>query len=369
MRIMALVGTRPEAIKMAPVTDALAARGLRPELIVTGQHPALDLEGFGLGGLVTHRLGCAGMPDPIAHAGLVAEAVKSVLRQRGCDLLLVHGDTSSALGGALGGFEADIPVGHVEAGLRSFDTANPWPEEDNRVTIDACASLLFAPTDTSAANLRRENLAGEIHVTGNTAIDALSRLVGPLPQVSQLPADTPIVLVTCHRRENWGANLTPIALALLEIVRSGLARIELVLHPNPAMADAVRLLLGEEQGITLLPPLSHAEMIAAMRRASLILSDSGGVQEEAPALGVPLLVLREKTERPEAVASGNVRLVGTASNDIVTATRRLLLDPDAYAAMARPALPFGDGRAGERIAAAIEDWLERRLHLGQRLTA
>lgn len=284
----------------------------------------------------------------------MAEAVKPVLRQRGCDLLLVHGDTSSALGGALGGFEADIPVGHVEAGLRSFDSANPWQEEDNRVTIDACA-----------ANLRRENLAGEIHLTGNTAIDALSRLVGPLPQVSQLPAGTPVVLVTCHRRENWGANLTPIALALLEIVRSGLARIEVVLHPNPAMADAVRLLLGEEQGITLLSPLSHAEMIAAMRRASLILSDSGGMQEEAPALGVPLFVLREKTERPEAIASGNVRLVGTASNDIVTATRRLLLDSEAYAAMARPAVPFGDGRAGERIAAAIEDWLERRLHLGQ----
>jgi UDP-N-acetylglucosamine 2-epimerase (non-hydrolysing) len=237
------------------------------------------------------------MADPIAHAGLVAEAVKPVLRQRGCDLLLVHGDTSSALGGALGGFEADIPVGHVEAGLRSFDSANPCPEEDNRVTIDACASLLLAPTDTSAANLRRENLAGEIHVTGNTAIDALSRSVGPLPQVSQLPTGTPIVLVTCHRRENWGANLTPIALALLEIVRSGLARIEVALHSNPAMANAVRLLLGEEQGITLPSPLSHAEMIAAMRRASLILSHSGGVQEEAPAL-------REKTERPEAIASG-----------------------------------------------------------------
>lgn len=359
MRIMALVGTRPEAIKMAPVTEALVARGLSPELVITGQHPSLDMTSFGLGSLTMHRLGCAGMADPIAYAGLVAATLIPLLAQRRCDLLLVHGDTSSALGGALAGFEAGVPIGHVEAGLRSFDTANPWPEEDNRVTIDAYATLLFAPTATSAANLRREGVAGEIHVTGNTAIDALRRQVGPLPQASRPAEGPPVILVTCHRRENWGSNLAPIALALLEIVRTGRARVEMLLHPNPAMAQTVQLLLGDERDITLLPPLSHAEMIAAMRRATLILSDSGGVQEEAPALGIPLLVLREKTERPEGIASGSMRLVGTASEEIVAAVTRLLVDRDAHAAMARPTLPYGDGYAAERIAATIEQWSRR----------
>ncbi|WP_205478455.1 non-hydrolyzing UDP-N-acetylglucosamine 2-epimerase [Sphingomonas arenae] len=368
MRIMALVGTRPEAIKMAPVTDALIARGLTPALIVTGQHPDLDPAAYGLTGEPVHRLQCQGMPDPRAHAGLVAETVAPLLATN-CDLLLVHGDTSSALGGAMAAFDLGVPLGHVEAGLRSFDRANPWPEEDNRVTIDAYASLLFAPTDTSAANLVREGLSGEIHVTGNTAIDALQRVVGPLPQRSDRRPDKPKLLVTCHRRENWGTKLTPIALALLDIARSGLAQVEVVLHPNPAMADAVRLFLAEEPGVTLLPPLPHGEMIAAMRRATVILSDSGGVQEEAPALGVPLLVLRERTERPEGIASGNMRLAGTVREEIVGEVTRLLTDAVAYAAMSSPTLPYGDGHAGPRIAAAIEDWLERHLQAEERLIA
>jgi UDP-N-acetylglucosamine 2-epimerase (non-hydrolysing) len=179
----------------------------------------------------------------------------------------------------------------------------------------------------------------------------------------------PTLLVTCHRRENWGANLTPIALALLKIARSGLARIDMILHPNPAMADAVRLLLGEDPRIRRMPPLQHLEMIAAMRSAALILSGSGGVQEEAPAMGVPLLVLREKTERPEGIASGNMRLIGTGSEEIVQAVTRLLTDARAYAALSRPALPYGDGHAGERIAAIVQDWLDRRLRLDERLIA
>lgn len=368
MRIMALVGTRPEAIKMAPVTQALAARGLAPTLIMTGQHPSLDLDAFGLSGLTTHHLHCRGMPDPRAHAGLVATCSAPLL-ESGCDMLLVHGDTSSALGGALAGFEAGVPVGHVEAGLRSFDRANPWPEEDNRVLIDECASLLFAPTETSADNLRLERVAGEIHVTGNTAIDVLRAMVGPLPQSRPVQSGAPTILVTCHRRENWGANLTPIAMALLEIARTSTAQVDVVLHPNPAMADAVRLLLGDQPGIRLLPPLPHARMINAMRTATLILSDSGGMQEEAPALGVPLLILREKTERPEGIASGNVRLVGSTTSEIVAAAVRLLTDPEAYAAMAQPALPFGDGHSGERIAGVIEDWIARRQWHDRRLIA
>lgn len=190
MRIMALVGTRPEAIKMAPVTDALVARGLVPTLIVTGQHPDLDLAAYGLADLPVRRLFCAGMPDPHAHAALVAASATPILAGQ-CDLLLVHGDTSSALGGATAAFDLGVPVGHVEAGLRSFDRANPWPEEDNRVTIDSYASLLFAPTKTSAANLLVEGVAGEVHVTGNTAIDVLQRLVGPVPFARDHPGGLP----------------------------------------------------------------------------------------------------------------------------------------------------------------------------------
>ena len=274
------------------------------------------------------------------------------------DLLIVQGDTSSALGGAIGGFWAGIPVAHVEAGLRSFDPAMPWPEEDNRVAIDSRASLLFAPTEVSAANLRAEQVSGEIHVTGNTSIDALRLLLGRVP-VPHLAAvnERPRLLVTCHRRENWGEHFLPVATALLELERAGGVRIDVLLPPNEAVARDMRQLLAGRYGIRLLPPLDHGSMIQAMRSATIILSDSGGIQEEAPALGVPLLVLRQKTERPEGVASGNMRLVGTASERIVAEVMRLLDDPAAYASMARPALPYGDGHAAEKIADIVASWL------------
>ena len=284
------------------------------------------------------------------------------------DLLVVQGDTSSALGGAVAGVAAAVPIAHVEAGLRSFDMTMPWPEEHNRIAIDAIADLLFAPTNTSAANLGQEDLGGAIHVTGNTGIDALFETLATLPTPRPRRAkEAPLILVTCHRRENWGAGLTSVALALIEIARSKSARIDYVLHPNPAVRESMRLLLDGEPCIRLVEPYNHRAMIAAMREADLILSDSGGVQEEAPALGVPLLVLRDKTERPEGVGSGNMQLVGTDSARIFGEVTRLLTDPEALAAMARPALPFGDGRAGPRIAAHMLDWLAaRRNHAARR---
>jgi UDP-N-acetylglucosamine 2-epimerase (non-hydrolysing) len=356
-RIALVIGTRPEAIKLAPVAHALAACGAPPSLILTGQHPGLVLAEHGLGGYFATRLDCIGQDDPRAHADMVAAAVSKLL-QHPPNLLIVQGDTSSALGGALAAAEAGVPLAHVEAGLRSFDPAMPWPEEEYRIAIDALADLLFAPTETSAANLRGEGVDGAIHVTGNSGIDALLAILETLPASPRRSRGEPAhLLVTCHRRENWGAGLTSIALALIEIARSTGATIDCVLHPNPAVRKSMHLVLDGEPGIRLVEPMGHRAMIDAMRGADLILSDSGGVQEEAPALGTPLLVLRAKTERPEGVASGNMLLVGTDTAAIVGETTRLLADPDALAAMARPALPFGDGRSAPRIAGLMLDWL------------
>ena len=275
------------------------------------------------------------------------------------DLLVVQGDTSSALGGALAGFTAGISVAHVEAGLRSHDLHMPWPEEEFRTAIDARADLLFAPTEANAENLRREGVPGVIQVTGNSGIDALLRTVELLPPPQLRYGGVPRLLVTCHRRENWGAALRRLSYALIELAGEGV-RIGVLLHPNLHVSRSLRRFLGSRRGIDLLPPLEHREIVGLMRECDLILTDSGGIQEEAPALGVPLLVLRNKTERPEALACGNARLVGTDSRQILAAVRRLLRDPIARASMSRPAFPFGDGRAAPRIAAIIAEWLEGR---------
>lgn len=368
--IWIVIGTRPEAIKLAPVVHALEARGLFPLLVVTGQHPALELDRFGLGGRPVLHLGCGGRADPHAYSGDVCQALAPALLAEQPSLLLVQGDTSSALGGALAGFVTRTPVGHVEAGLRTFDPAMPWPEEDNRLAIDADADLLFAPTELSAANLRSEGVSGSIHITGNTAIDALAAVVGPLPTTKPTSVGREQqLLVTCHRRENWGGAFLPIAKALLQLAQAPGRRVDLVLHPNPAQADTMRHMLGGHPAIRLLPPMEHGEMIAAMQAATLMLSDSGGIQEEAPCLGLPLLVLREKTERPEGIATGNMQLVGTETDRIVTVAERLLSDAGALGAMASPALPYGDGHAAPRIATVVADWLSAREEAPIRLIA
>ena len=282
------------------------------------------------------------------------------LLQNPPELLVVHGDTSSALGAALAGFTAQVPVAHVEAGLRTHDPQLPWPEEEYRTAIDANADLLFAPTELAARNLREEEAIGEIHVTGNTGIDALQAVEARLPPPALRTREVPRVLVTCHRRESWGDGLDSIGAALAELARGRSARIDFVLHPNAHVAGRMQELLSGIDGISLVPPCSHAQLVRRMRSADLILSDSGGIQEEAPALGKPLLVLRDKTERPEGIATGNARLVGIGAGRIVAEASRLLSDPLALAAMSRRAFPFGDGRAAPRIAAIIEQWLERR---------
>jgi UDP-N-acetylglucosamine 2-epimerase (non-hydrolysing) len=243
----------------------------------------------------------------------------------------------------------------VEAGLRSHDRLRPWPEEDFRIAIDEQAQLLFAPTELGAANLRREGATGEIYVTGNTAMDAIQAA----PAIEKRSGRCRI-LVTCHRRESWGDGLRSVASALCWIAAERLAEIDVLLHPNPLAAQPMIHSLGSQRGIRLRPPCGHAEMLALMAGCDLLLSDSGGIQEEAPVLGIPLLVLRDRTERPEAIASGNAILVGTNAETIVATVHRLLSDPPALAAMARPAWPFGNPGASDRIAEIVARWIADR---------
>lgn len=351
---------------MAPVAHALAARGCRPTLVLTGQHPHLQAREFGLAGFPAAHLNCRGEQDPHSHVGKVTAAMRPLLEDAP-DLLIVQGDTSSALGAALAGFMAGVPVAHVEAGLRTHDPLLPWPEEEYRTAIDAQADLLFAPTQAAAENLRAEQVPGEVHVTGNTGVDALLAVETKLPPRRFRDGGTPRLLVTCHRRESWGAGLQSVSRAIADLANATPARIDVVLHPNPHVAAMIREQLDGRSGISLLPPASHSDLIRMIRDSDLVLSDSGGIQEEAPSLGTPLLVLRDKTERPEAVVSGNARLVGTSADAIVSETRRLLDNPVELASMARRCFPFGDGRSGPRIAGIVAHWLEGRVNVNQPL--
>jgi UDP-N-acetylglucosamine 2-epimerase (non-hydrolysing) len=350
---------------LAPVAHALRDCALPPTLVLTDQHPALDPAEFGLEAYPAVRLGCPGEDDPHRHVQSVTAAVLPLLSPPP-DVLVVQGDTSSALGAALAGFIAEVPVAHVEAGLRTHDPRLPWPEEEYRTAIDARAELLFAPTDKAAANLRAEGVRGEVHMTGNTGIDALLATKARLRPEPLFHEDGRArLLVTCHRRESWDKGLRSIAAALTEIASDGKALIELVLHPNAHVAAMMRQLLDSVGGISLIAPCTQSELVRRMCEADLVLSDSGGIQEEAAALGTPLLVLREKTERPEVIASGNARLVGTSAERIVAEVRQLLAHPFERLAMALPAFPFGDGHAAPEIAQIIKQWLETRRDLRQ----
>ncbi|MCY7338829.1 MAG: UDP-N-acetylglucosamine 2-epimerase (non-hydrolyzing) [Sphingomonas bacterium] len=362
-RIGLVIGTRPEAIKLAPVAAALGRSGALPLLYLTGQHPGLNPADHALETLPATAFGCAGRSDPFEHVEEVCAALERHWRRDTPDLVIVQGDTSSALGGARAASLCRVPLAHVEAGLRSFDPASPWPEEDFRTEIDALADLLFAPTDGAAANLVRERCPGALHVTGNSGIDALLTQVEQMPRARRKARGRRPrhVLVTCHRRENWGAGLANVAAALVELADRGDVTIDVVLHPNPQVAGAMFSLLGNQPAIHLSTPLGHAAMIDQMRRADLILSDSGGIQEEAAALGVPLLVLRASTERPECIESGNAVMVGTDRERIVATVSDLIADPARLGAMTVPRFPFGDGHAAPRIAALTLAWLNQRL--------
>jgi UDP-N-acetylglucosamine 2-epimerase len=363
--IVSIVGTRPEAIKMAPVARALARlRGIEHQVFLTGQHP--DLGRYFDPGQSLRELRFEPRDRDVER---LRTALRALLcgrfRRSAVDLVLVHGDTTSAAAGALAARDCGIALAHVEAGLRSFDLDQPWPEECHRVAIDALAELLFAPTEESAENLRREpRVGGRIFVTGNTGIDALlhvqARIVRTAPGGGSTEGERRPILFTCHRRENRGVPASAVGDAIRRMVAELPVRVTAPLHLNPLARRPLEAELGGIDHVELLEPQGYEDMIGLMDSSWLILTDSGGLQEEAPALGTPVLVLREVTERPEALASGNLELVGTDPDRIFDSVAALLTDPERYARMARPAFPFGDGRASERIAAAIEEWLEGR---------
>lgn len=350
--VAVIIGTRPEAIKMAPVLRALMARGLTYSLVCTGQHPALDLEGAGVGHGPTSVLAL----DPHAiDADTMCDRIETLacgwLARSRPGIVLVHGDTNSALGAARAAKRLGISLGHVEAGLRTHDVSDPWPEERNRVAIDGIADLLFAPTVAAVDNLAAESVGGEILLTGNSGIDAvLDAACDVGARAAKVPA---MLLVTVHRRENRGPGIRTIASALRKIASEEAVEICFPLHPNATTRDEVIAATRGLTGLRLLPPQSLRAMVALMLESHVILTDSGGIQEEAAALGRPTLVLRARTERPEVVSGGNALLVGTDEDLIASEVLRLLRDPAAHARMSVPAFPFGKGGAGPRIAEAV----------------
>ncbi len=366
-KILVLFGTRPEAIKCFPVVAALRETpGVEVRVCVTAQHR----------GLLDQVLEIAGLtPDidlDLMEPGQTLDALTArlltgiggVLDSEQPDRVLVHGDTATAMVGALAAYYRRIPVGHIEAGLRSGDIYHPWPEEVNRRIVAPIADLHFAPTDTAAEALRRENVADDlIHVTGNTVIDALEAtrarihadpaLAAGLDGIAARFAGKRIVLVTTHRRENFGGGMENIARAIRRIADRPDVAVLFPVHPNPNVVSVMDAALGDRPNIARIDPLDYPHFIRALDLCHLVLSDSGGVQEEAPALGKPVLVMRDTTERPEGVAAGTARLVGTDEGRIVAEVVRLLDDEAAYAAMARAHNPFGDGKAAARIAKLV----------------
>lgn len=361
--IFCVVGTRPEAIKMAPVIIALKRDDVFDvKVIATAQHrlmldqvlnhfdivPDFDLD------LMKENQNLSEL------TARILTRFDSILESFSPDIVLVQGDTTTVMAVSLACFHRQIPFGHVEAGLRTGDLGNPFPEEANRVIAGRLARWHFAPTENARQNLLREGVRPvDIHVTGNTVIDALLQPASSEMEIGvRLDPHKRLVLVTSHRRENFGEPLRNIFTAIhsLAVQNPGVQFLYPV-HPNPNVKDVAFGMLGGLENVLLCEPLDYAPFIAAMKRAYLILSDSGGVQEEAPALGKPVLVLREETERPEAVDQGVVKLVGSDSDRIVREVQKLLDDDSAYRAMARGISPYGDGHAAERIVRVLRESL------------
>ncbi len=379
-KVAIIFGTRPEAIKMAPIVLAMERDArFRVHVCATAQHrqmldqvlgtfdikPNKDLD------VMTHNQGLAGLTSKLL------ESLTAHMTEERPDLVLVQGDTTTVLCAALAGFYLKIPVGHVEAGLRSHNIYSPWPEEANRTMVSRITSLHLAPTKESAENLRREGAHPDtVHVTGNTVVDALHialskvpKDAAPVPELDELFAneESPrIVLITGHRRENLGTGFEAICHAIAELAnRFPDVHFVYPVHLNPNVRAPVQKILGSRisANIHLLEPISYLPFVHLMQKSTLILTDSGGIQEEAPSLGKPVLVMRDTTERPEGVQAGMVKLVGPKYDDIVTETTRLLDDQAAYRSMASGTNPYGDGKAAQKIVSLCFDYLERqRVH-------
>ncbi|MFW8567280.1 non-hydrolyzing UDP-N-acetylglucosamine 2-epimerase [Orrella sp. 11846] len=372
LRVLSVFGTRPEAIKMAPVIQKLSQHPeIESKVCVTAQHRAmldqvLDLfsinPDFDLDVMVLGQ-------DLSQLTATILNRLQTVLSEYRPDVVLVHGDTTTSMAAALAAYYQRIPIAHVEAGLRTGNQYSPWPEEGNRKLISALSTLHFAPTESAKRNLLNENVPEEtIDVTGNTVIDALFTVVQQLEgseslqkQCRQtfefLDLSRKMILVTGHRRENFGEGFSRICTALGEIAKENPdVQIVYPVHLNPAVRDPVMSMLGETDNIYLIEPLDYIRFVYLMTRAYMILTDSGGIQEEAPALGKPVLVMRETTERPEAVEAGTVRLTGSDVATIKNQVMLLLMDQTSYEVMSRAHNPYGDGQASSRIVKGLVDW-------------
>lgn len=371
MKILCVFGTRPEAIKMAPVVKALKdTDGIESAVCVTAQHRDMLDQVLGLFDIIPeYDLDIMRPNQDLTHiTSAVLTGLGDVLDDFQPDRILVHGDTTTTFAASLAAFYRKIPVGHVEAGLRTGDVYAPWPEEMNRRLSDAISDLYFAPTPSSAENLRKENHPdGDIIITGNTVIDALLNVTETLKSdgalnselASQFPfIDTKLklLLVTGHRRENFGQGFEDICLALADLGERDDVQIVYPVHLNPNVREPVNRILNDKPNIHLIEPLDYLPFVYLMDKAHVVITDSGGIQEEAPSLGKPVLVMREVTERPEAVEAGTVKLVGTDREAIVRECTELLDDENAYAIMSRAHNPYGDGKASGRI---VEEILKR----------
>jgi UDP-N-acetylglucosamine 2-epimerase (non-hydrolysing) len=363
IKVLSVFGTRPEAIKMAPVVEELRRhpQTIASRVCVTAQHREMLDQVLALFEITPDDdLNVMQQNQTLAAAtASILTRLDEVIAREQPDWVLAQGDTTTAMVATLAAFYRGAKVGHIEAGLRTFDKHHPFPEEINRKIADAVCDLHFAPTETARANLLREGADdASILVTGNTVIDALVEVAarpydwadGPLARVSR---DRRIILVTAHRRENFGAPLREICAALKEIAARPDLQIVYPVHLNPNVQSVVREMLGAEERITLLDPLEYLPLVHLMKAATLVLTDSGGLQEEAPGLGKPVLVMRETTERPEGVEAGTVKLVGADRRRIVAETARLLDDADEYERMAKAVNPYGDGHASERIVGSL----------------
>ena len=363
-RVYIILGTRPEAIKLAPVIQVFQKSSyFELQVILTGQHREMVEQVMQLFNIkADYDLEIMQVQQSLNDITCRSlQGLEGLFKEKKPDLVVVQGDTTTAFAAALAAFYQKIPVGHVEAGLRTDDIFNPYPEEANRRLISQITQLHFAPTPWAVENLHRSGVLGEIHMTGNTVIDALLN-VAATQAVCNVPGldwdSYRVLLATVHRRENWGEPLLAIAQGFLQILdKFPDTALLLPLHRNPTVRVPLQELLGNHPRIFLTDPLDYGQLVGAIGRSHLLLTDSGGLQEEAPSLGKPVLVLRDTTERPEAVVAGTAKLVGTTSQNIFAAAAELLNDLDAYEAMANAINPFGDGHAAERILQIVQNYL------------
>jgi UDP-N-acetylglucosamine 2-epimerase (non-hydrolysing) len=371
-KVLLIFGTRPEAIKLCPVIRSLREYPTRFDVrvCVTAQHRQMLDQVLGAFDVKPdHDLDLM-LPGQtlFQSTSRILAGLENVLKTEQPSIVIVQGDTTTTLCGALAGFYLNIPVAHVEAGLRTGDMRQPFPEEMNRVLTSHLAELHFAATDKAAQNLRAEGVAPDtIHVTGNTGIDAVLYVRDGLAQGRLRGRDWPeldpakkLIVVTAHRRESFGDGFERICQALAELANRSDVQVVYPVHPNPNVQDPVQSLLAGHPNVQLIEPISYVPFVDLMHRAYLLITDSGGIQEEGPSLGKPILVMREKTERPEAVLAGTVKLVGTDHRRIVNEAQLLLDNPSAYDAMARVHNPYGDGQASSRIAELIHSFLTRK---------